>query len=190
MPAKPDRGEIVVPKVSVWILHRKQSKVSSFVLIAAEIKASGRTLSHVARLLSFECVGIPHIVQLQGITAFSYLMKGWEILTLQDCENTLENCMILVFWVFLFLCIFSGLSVGTDGQRQAIESTECSKNNQILHWLLCCWCCCSCARFWKVMLTIGGLIVDALFCWVLSPKRGKQVLLLSPENVNCLVACS
>lgn len=37
---------------------------------------------------------------------------------------------------FFSLYVFPGLAVGTDGQRKAIKSTECSKNNQMLHWLL------------------------------------------------------
>lgn len=45
------------------------------------------------------------------------------------------------------LHVFPGLAVGTDGERKAIKSTECSKNNQMLHWLLhCCAVGCTVVR--------------------------------------------
>lgn len=40
----------------------------------------------------------------------------------------LENCMISNIFVSLY--VFPGPAVGTDGQRQAVKSIECSKNNQ------------------------------------------------------------
>lgn len=43
----------------------------------------------------------------------------------------------MILNVSFSLYVFPGLALGTDGQRKAIiKSTECSKNNQMFHWLL------------------------------------------------------
>lgn len=67
--------------------------------------------------------------------------------------------------IFVSLYVFPGPAVGTDGQRQAVKSIECSKNNQdisldsvLLVLLDVLLFVCN----FVVMRPIGGLIVDAL----------------------------
>lgn len=115
--------------------------VSSRVLIAAGywgwwIKATGRILAPVVVLLSFEHVEPILTVQLPICKAGNYIIflpceRLRDIDSPGSWKICLENCMILN--VSFSLHVFPGLTVGTDGQRQAIKSTECSKNNP---WLL------------------------------------------------------